>query len=131
MAKQIPQPNIKVLRIGIAQDGKLIQERVLKPDETVTVGESTKNTFVFPPSLPPAHFEAKKGIRPSLYRRHGRQDLLQQGGHYSAAAQARACEQGSQRLQPSLDDSTLGKLSIGNVSILFQFVPLPPSPSAG
>ena len=47
----------KVLRIGIIQDGKIVQERLIKSGETVTVGESAKNTFVFPKThLPQAEF---------------------------------------------------------------------------
>ena len=47
----------KVLRIGIIQDGKIVRERLIKPGESVKVGESARNTFVFPKtSLPRAEF---------------------------------------------------------------------------
>lgn len=38
----------KVLRIGIVLDGKIVQERFVKAGETVTVGESSRNTFQIP-----------------------------------------------------------------------------------
>ena len=47
----------KVLRIGIIKDGKIAEERLVKVSETVTVGESAKNTFVFGKThLPKAEF---------------------------------------------------------------------------
>jgi pSer/pThr/pTyr-binding forkhead associated (FHA) protein len=43
----------KVLRIGVVKDGKVVHERLIKPGQNVTVGESPRNTFVFPnASLP-------------------------------------------------------------------------------
>src|ERR1044071_9041713 len=44
----------KVLRIGLVQGGKVIEERVIKQRTHVTVGPSEKSTFVLPTkSLPP------------------------------------------------------------------------------
>lgn len=71
MTQQTPQPNRpgqmtavmrampqatgpKVLRIGLLQGGKVIEERVIKQRTHVTVGPSEKSTFVLPTkSLPP------------------------------------------------------------------------------
>ena len=39
---------VKVLRIGIVKDGKVVHERLIKPGQNVTVGESPRNTFVIP-----------------------------------------------------------------------------------
>jgi hypothetical protein len=38
----------KVLRIGIILDGKIVQERIFGPGDSVTIGESSKSTFVIP-----------------------------------------------------------------------------------
>ena len=40
----------KILRIGIIQGKKIIEERLIRAGETVSIGESTKNTFVLPPT---------------------------------------------------------------------------------
>ena len=63
-----PQQSIRVLRIGILQGGKIIHERLIKPGQSVTIGESEKNTFVFKSQrLPKRHMEARRGVR----RGHG------------------------------------------------------------
>ena len=36
----------KVLRIGLIQGGKIVEERIIRKRETVTVGSSEKNHFV-------------------------------------------------------------------------------------
>ena len=46
----------KVLRIGIVQDEQIVQEQLIREPENVTVGESTKNTFVLPPCSLPKRF---------------------------------------------------------------------------
>src|SRR3954469_4027338 len=45
-----PESASKILRIGIIQNGKIVEERLVRKRENVTVGQSTKNTFVVPAS---------------------------------------------------------------------------------
>ena len=53
----------KVLRIGIIRDGKIAEERLIKASQTVTVGESAKNTFVFPKTrIPDAFPQMNSGV---------------------------------------------------------------------
>ena len=40
----------KILRIGIIQQGKIVEERLVRKRENVTIGQSSKNTFVVPAS---------------------------------------------------------------------------------
>src|SRR5437764_1788123 len=46
----------KILRIGIIQGGKIVEERLVRKRESVTVGQSTKNTFVIPTEALPKSF---------------------------------------------------------------------------
>src|SRR5258706_16238820 len=41
---------LKILRIGIIQGGKIVEERLVRKRENVTIGQSAKNTFVVPAS---------------------------------------------------------------------------------
>src|SRR5262245_49920987 len=50
-----PAPS-KVLRIGVIQGGKIIEERLLKRREPVTIGQGAKNTIVIPVSNLPQSF---------------------------------------------------------------------------
>src|SRR4030081_1813582 len=42
--------DLKILRIGIIQNGKIVEERLVRKRENVTVGQSARNTFVVPAS---------------------------------------------------------------------------------
>src|SRR5947199_5917783 len=46
----------KVLRIGLVQGGKVIEERVIKQRTHVTIGPSEKSMFVIPSKNLPAQF---------------------------------------------------------------------------
>ena len=133
-APQIAQkPLPKVLRIGIAQDQKIVQEKVLKVGETVTVGENPRNSFVITGTKLPPRFELfiargdsyvlsvpdwvegkiswKDGIR-------GLDEIRQRG---------EAVKKGDLYVY-QLNENVRGKVSIGSTTILFQFVPAPPEP---
>ena len=136
MAPPATRPQGKILRIGIVQDRKIVQEQLIRDRETVTVGESTKNTFVFPPCSLPKRFpvfvskgnnyflqfteemEGKvslKGSVTELSEFRGRGDAVRRGGNWVLP----------------LTESSRGKLSVDGISILFQFVPAPPEPLKG
>lgn len=51
-----PQEDRKILRIGIIQGGKIVEERLLRKREPVTVGEDIKNTFTVPHIGLPSRF---------------------------------------------------------------------------
>lgn len=124
----------KVLRIGVVQDGKIVQERLIRTGETVTVGDSPRNTFVITGTkLPPKHdlFVAKMdgtyfltvpdwvegkiswkdGIR-GLDELRTRGEAVKKGEAYHV----------------TLNENVRGKVTIGPSTFLFQFVPAPPEP---
>ena len=131
-----PQQQGKVLRIGIIQGGKITEERLISRGETVTIGESAENTFVLPNSDLPRSFPlfvtgskgysltfndkisgkvSVKGAVLDLDALRGRPETKQEGNKY---------------LFP-LTTAMRGKVTLSDVSILFQFVPPPLAPVAG
>ena len=56
-AVQIKPTGPKVLRIGVIQGGKIVEERIIRKRETVTVGSSEKNHFVVHGEGVPSRFE--------------------------------------------------------------------------
>lgn len=130
MASQSRQA--KVLRIGIIQDGKIVQERLIKAGESVSVGESAKNTFVFPKThLPAAEFQ--------LFRAAGNGYVLQFTEKMRGKISSGGAVVALQKLvsDPSvsrkdgictlpLTQQDRGKISIDAVTVLFQFVAPPP-----
>ncbi|MFH1436548.1 MAG: hypothetical protein ABIJ56_12580, partial [Pseudomonadota bacterium] len=112
----------KVLRIGVIQGGKIVEERIIRKREDVTVGQSERSLFVLPsPRLPGRFvlFEIKKG---GYVLNVG--DFM--GGKVSVAGSTvqLGADQGKRHVP--LDDKARGKIAIGDSTLLFQFVAPPP-----
>ncbi len=125
------QTQQKILRIGVIQGGKIIEERVIKKRETVTVGQGSKNTFVVPVSNLPSSFAIfeMKGIGYVLRFT----DIM--SGHVSsgekkldfAALKAQGLAKADREaFAVPLTDQSKGKISLGEITLLFQFVSPPP-----
>lgn len=123
----------KVLRIGLVQGGKVIEERVIKQRTHVTVGPSEKSTFVLPTkSLPPTFklFELVgndyclnflEGMTGRVSLKTGISDLAALRG------QAKRVQHGTvQAFQLPLNEDARGKVVVGETTFLFQFVAPPP-----
>ncbi|MBL9020984.1 MAG: cell envelope integrity protein TolA [Myxococcales bacterium] len=123
----------KVLRIGLVQGGKVIEERVIKQRTHVTVGPSEKSTFVLPTkSLPPTFklFELVgsdyvlnflDGMTGRVALKTGISDLG------ALRAQAKRVQQGPvTSYQIQLNEDARGKVVVGETTFLFQFVAPPP-----
>ena len=120
----------KVLRIGVVVEGKIVQERLIRAGEAVSVGEGPRNTFVLAGSrlgegqtvfsvkgrqytlTVPEWVEGRLAVGPNA------QDLreLRTGG---------ASKVGDVWHYP-LTENARGKIAMGAVTLLFQFVPAPP-----
>jgi hypothetical protein len=123
----------KVLRIGLVQGGRVIEERVIKQRTHVLVGPSEKATFVLPTkSLPPTFklFElvGNDYCLNFLDGMSGRVALKTGISELSAMkAQAKRVQQGQvQAYQVPLNEDARGKVVIGETTFLFQFVAPPP-----
>lgn len=150
MGQPQPKQTRKILRIGIIQSGKIIEERLLRKREPVTVGESHRNTFVIPATgLPPRFplFELKgdkyfltiaEWMDGRLSLGSGVSDLkgLKQKGVAVQVGQVDykdpAAPESSRRkvgvFQVPLSEKSRGKLTFGEITLLFQFVTPPPLP---
>lgn len=131
-AQAVNKSQPKVLRIGLVQEGK-IQERLLRPQETVTVGDGPRVTVPVQGT--------KIGARHELLVPRGDGYLLQIPDWVEGKLQGRdgMADIGELRNRPTtqrkgdlflipLDESTRGKVVVGPVALLFQFVPAPPEP---
>jgi TonB family protein len=121
----------KVLRVGVIQNGKIVEERIIRKRETVTVGGSERNHFVINANGLPARFE--------LFQLVGSDYILNftqaMSGRVGLPAGVQTLEQlrtgGAARnagshWQVKLNDSARGKVVVGDVTLLFQFVTPPP-----
>jgi hypothetical protein len=125
----VPQP--KILRIGVIQAGKIIEERLIRRRDNVTIGASPRNTIVVPASTLPRSF--------TLFEIHQGQYTLRfsenMDGRVSVGDQVMSLDQVRQRgmaqskgglVALPLTEASRGKVLLGEVTLLFQFVTPPP-----
>ena len=131
MAAQVKRQ--RVLRIGIVQNQQIVQEQLIRDKGNVTVGESTKNTFVLPPSSLPKRFPlfVTKGQNYFLQFTDEMKGRVSLNGSIMSLADLRTSGQAVRRggtwVLP-VPESSRGKVAVEGVSILFQFVPAPAEP---
>jgi TonB family protein len=130
-AVQAPAAGPKVLRVGLIQGGKIVEERIIRKRETVSVGSSERNHFVVHGEGIPARFDLfqlvgtdyvlnftdKMGGRVGLPG--GVQDLTQ-------LRNSGAARNAGSYWQVKLTDNSRGKVTLGATTLLFQFVAPPP-----
>jgi hypothetical protein len=120
----------KVLRIGLVQSGRVIEERIIKQRTHVTVGPNEKNMFVVAAGNLPATFRLFElvgndytmnfvdGMTGRVALPTGISDLAVLKG------QARRTQQGAYQVR--LTEDSRGKVVVGDTTFLFQFVAPPP-----
>ena len=123
----------KVLRIGVIQGGKIVEERVIPARQAVTVGASARNVIVVPQSNLPASVTvfAWQGERYQLCFDEGADGRIQ--GPQGAADFGALVSQGLAKKDGRLywvpvGEDQRGKLTLGEVTLLWQFVAPPPEP---
>ncbi len=120
----------KVLRIGLVQGGRVVEERVIKQRTHVTVGPSEKSMFVVAAPNVPATFRLFELVGPDYHLNYmdgmtGRVALQTGIADLDALkAQAKRSPQGSYQVR--LTEDARGKIVIGDMTFLFQFVAPPP-----
>ncbi len=124
-------PQSKVLRLGVIQGGKIVEERLVTARQPVTLGTNARNTIVVPLSNLPDSFTAftVHGDGYLLCFEEGMEGRVQddQGAADFAAlvAQGKARKEGKGHAVP-VTDAQRGRLTIGEVTLLWQFVVPPP-----
>jgi hypothetical protein len=121
----------KVLRIGVLLGDKIVEERLIRDRGPVSIGQSARNTFSVPAAELPRSwplFQVHNG-RYVLNIAESMSGRVSEGGAVASLAELRASgkarRQGPGWLVP-LGDSARGKLTIGDLTLLFQFVAAPP-----
>jgi len=124
----------KILRIGIVQNGKIIEERLLRKRGPVSIGQSPKNTFVLPSSpfqRSYTLFDVKGGSYALNFKgdMDGRVSVEDAVLDLKAVVQRKLADQKGDDFSLTLSEKSRGKVVIGDVTLLFQFVVPPPPPS--
>jgi outer membrane biosynthesis protein TonB len=121
----------KILRIGIVLGGNIIEERLVRKAEPLTIGQSSKCTFCVPVEGLPKEW-VLFAVDPhgySLQLAEGMDGRISDGQSVETLEQLKAKgglqNQGDRWILP-LSDAARGKVVIGNLTVLFQFVVAPP-----
>ena len=113
------------LRVGIVQGKRIVEERVFSAAETITLGPAAADTFIVPPDVLARSwrlFEDRRG-RLVLRLSSAMTARLAAGGEVSAFDEAA----GEPPRAIVLPDAARGKVTVGDMTILFQRV-RPPAP---
>ena len=130
-AVQAPAAGPKVLRIGLIQGGKIVEERIIRKRETVSVGSSERNHFVVHSEGMPARFELFQLIGADYVlnftdKMGGRVGLPGGVQELGQMRQSGAARNAGTHWQVKLADNSRGKVTLGATTLLFQFVTPPP-----
>ncbi|WP_428267995.1 AgmX/PglI C-terminal domain-containing protein [Haliangium sp.] len=122
----------RVLRIGVVLGGKIIEEKVVRERRAITLGQSAQNNFTVPvEGLPRTWtlFELRDGHYELRFT-----DAMD--GRLSEGREVLTFESLKHRARPvdggyalSISDRARGKVMVGAMTLLFQFVD-PPAPQA-
>jgi TonB family protein len=125
----------KVLRIGLFQDKKIIEERIIRQRETVSIGTAARNHLIIKSGALPAKLEASF----QLFQLVGDDYILnftkEMSGKVALPGGVQKLEQlretGAARdakthFQIKLGDSSRGNIRIGDFTVFFEFVTPPP-----
>lgn len=120
----------KILRVGIFQGGRSLEERLFRKPTNITLGQSTKNTFVVPTSveLPKSFSLFEHGPRGyALNFTATMEGRLSLGDQVMDLAQMRKGKAPQGEVwHINLSERARGKIQIGELTVLFQFVVPPP-----
>jgi hypothetical protein len=119
----------KVLRIGLVQGGRVIEERIIKQRVSVTVGASEKAMFVIPSNVVPAQFKLFELVGSDYFLNFldgmsGRVALAT--GITDIGALKGQAKRVGNAYQVKLTEEARGKIVVGETTFLFQFVAPPP-----
>ena len=120
----------RILRIGVLLGGKIVEERLIRERTSVTIGQSMKNTFSIPVEGLPLELtlfaleEGKYYLR-FLNKMDGR---VSDGANVNTleALKGRGATNHGEYWQVPISNTSRGKLSLGDLTVLFQFVTEPP-----
>jgi hypothetical protein len=127
-------PRVRILRLGIIQGGRIVEERLVRRRESITIGQSSRNMFVVPSDALPRQWMLFE-ITPRGYVAHFADAMdarIAVGNEIISLAQLKQAgkiRRHGQSWVMLLDERSRGKITVGDMTILFQFVtPPPPQP---
>lgn len=125
------QSGQKILRVGVIQNDRVIEERIFRARETVTIGQKYNNTLVVPIAEAPDSFKLfdVRGGKYHLCFTDGMSGRVSTGQATLSLADLKGSGKASVSggvASVELPETSRGKVSVADVTFLFQFVNPPP-----
>ncbi len=122
----------RALRVALIQSGRIVEDRTFTGRAKISVGSDPKCTFIVPladvPTRTPVFELSKRGAR-LVFEAHREGQVSLEGTEASLQSLDGLTEKkGAWRSLP-LTEKAKGRLSVGEVSLLFQFVEPPKTPA--
>jgi outer membrane biosynthesis protein TonB len=121
----------RILRVGIIQNGQVVEERLFRTREPVTVGQRLKNSFViasgaFPQSFVLFDVKGGKYSLRLLDKMSGRVSIGDGVVEVGALRESGKAVRSGDAWMVEISDGARGKVALDDITILFQFVTPPP-----
>ena len=125
-----PQARPRILRVGIILGGKIVEEKLLRQRETITIGQSVKNTFSVPTEGMPRQWPLFL-VKDNAYYLHFSDAMdgrVSDGNtvHPLPALKGQGAMRSGEGWILPLPETARGKIVLGEMTLLFQFVTAPP-----
>jgi TonB family protein len=121
----------RILRLGVIQNGRIIEERLIRNRAPVSIGENPKNTFtLIGDSVPKSYtvFDVRQDQYVLRFDKNmsGRLTVGSAGFDLQALRDSGKAKQEGDVWAVAIDERSRGKISLGEITVLFQFVNAPP-----
>jgi TonB family protein len=129
------QAGSKVLRVGLFRDKKIVEERIVRRRETVSIGTAARNHLIIRAGTLPAKLES----RFELFQLVGDDYILNFTGEMTGKIalpggvqklehlrETGAARNAGTHYQIKLSDTSRGNIRIGDFTVFFEFVSAPP-----
>ena len=119
----------KILRIGLVKEGRVLEEKLLRKKEVITIGQSSRCTFTIPMKLqayPLFKVEKNKYILNFHSKMEGKLNLGKQTLQLATLISEGISSPHGKYHNLLLQEDMRGKIQIGEFTLLFQFIVPPP-----
>ncbi len=129
--KKAPKTSDRVLRLGVVENGRIIDEQLVRQRTSVTVGPSERNQIVIPTTEISSRFQLFS-LRGGVYHltftesMSGRVTLDDGVADLQTLRHTGRAQRRGSTWQVELPEESRGKITIGDHTLLFQMVKPPP-----
>jgi TonB family protein len=125
----------KVLRVGLFRDKKIVEERIVRRRETVSIGTAAKNHLIIKSGTMPAKLESRFELFQLVgddyilnFTNEMRGKVALPGGvqKLDHLRESGAARDAGTHYQIKLADTSRGNIRIGDFTVFFEFVAAPP-----